>query len=116
MRTSSIKSAHSSQSTNTYRGLSKTLFDLRYEYGQRWSLQDSEASRRAGVFGCGSSQCDIVQVVLTLGNQLIPKPWLENEESNVTYMLSSTAISVVLDIYKSLARVYTQCAGEEASS
>ncbi|MCJ1261608.1 hypothetical protein MMC22_001474 [Lobaria immixta] len=116
MRTNSIKSTDGNHSTDHYRALSKLLFDLRFEHGQEWSLQDSEASRRAGVFGCVSSLCDIVQSVFTFRDELNLTPWLENEESNVTYMLTFTAISVVLDIYQSLARTYTQCAGKETSN
>ena len=97
----------SNDSNLLYRYLTRILFDLRLERGREWSSQNSEAPRQASVFRSVSSLCDVVQSVLAFGDGLEVKPSQDHEEHNLTLMLTFTAISTVLDIYKSLSQVYT---------
>ena len=115
LRLDSMQSGEGNFTLDVYRYLTRILFDLRLECGREWSPQDTETSRPVGVFRSVSSLCDVVQSVLTLRNDLNIRSWPNDEESNITVMLTFTAIPMVLDIYKSLSRIYTGSAEKETS-
>ena len=93
-------------SLETHRMLSKVLYDLRLEYGKQWSTPESESPRRDGIFHTVSLLCDIVQEILTGRANLAGTPTNIDSETNITFMLTLTGISMILNIYKSLCQMY----------
>ena len=93
-------------SLKTHRMLSKVLYDLRLDYGKRWSTPESESPRRDGIFRSVSLLCDIVQEILTAREGLAGTPTNIDSETNITFMLTLTGISMILNIYKSLCQMY----------
>ena len=93
-------------SLETHRMLSKVLYDLRLEYGKQWSTPESDSPRRDGIFRSVSLLCDIVQDILS-GREGSPgTPANIDSETNITFMLTLTGISMILNIYKSLCQMY----------
>ena len=101
--------SHSSADTSleTHRMLSNVLYDLRLEYGKQWSTPDSESPRRDGIFRSVSLLCDIVQEALTDPQGLAKMPANIESETNITFMLTLTAISMILNIYRSICEMYS---------
>ena len=100
-----IPSANSS-ALDVYRHLSRILFDLRRERGRQSSGLNQGALRLDEVFPSVSSLCDILQSVLSpRGDLNLSAP--AEEETCATFMLASTAVSMVLDIYRSSSRLYS---------
>ena len=93
-------------SLETHRMLSKVLYDLRLEYGKQWSTPESESPRRDGLFLSVSLLCDIVQEILTGREGWAETPANIDSETNITFMLTLTGISMILNIYKSLCQMY----------
>ena len=93
-------------SLETHRMLSKVLYDLRLDYGKHWSTPESESSRRDGIFHSVSLLCDIVQEVLTSRDGLAGITANIDSETNITFMLTLTGISMIINIYKSLCQMY----------
>lgn len=93
-------------SLETHRMLSKVLYDLRLEYGKQWATPESESRRRDGIFRSVSSLCDIVQEILTGREDFAGTPADIDSETNITFMLTLTGISMILNIYKSLCHMY----------
>ncbi|KAL6720036.1 hypothetical protein ACLMJK_001957 [Lecanora helva] len=92
----------------THRMLSNVLYDLRLEYGKQWSTLDCEAPRRDGIFRSVSLLCDIAQDVLSGREGLVGRtPANIDSETNITFMLTLTGISMILNIYKSLCQMYS---------
>lgn len=96
-------------SLETHRMLSNVLYDLRLEYGKKWSTPEFECPRRDGIFRSVSFLCDVVQEVLTDREALEGPPANIDSETNITFMLTLTAISMILNIYKSLCQMYSGC-------
>ena len=109
-RTNSLQSdvSHSNMdaSLETHRMLSTVLYDLRLEYGKQWSTPESDTPRRDGIFRSVSSLCDIVQEILTGREGSTGTPANIDSETNITFMLTLTGISMILNIYKSLCQMY----------
>ena len=93
-------------SLETHRVLSKVLYDLRLEYGKQWSTPESDSPRRDGIFRSVSLLCDIVQEILTGREGSAGSPANIDSETNITFMLTLTGISMILNIYKSLCEMY----------
>lgn len=91
---------------DVYRHLSRILFDLRLERGRQSSGLDPGAMRLDEVFPSVSSLCDILQSVLSPRGDLSSSAPAE-QETCATFMLASTAVSMVLDIYRSSSRLYS---------
>ena len=94
-------------SLETHRMLSKVLYDLRLDYGKQWSTSESESARRDGIFRSVSLLCDIVQEILTAREGLAGTLASIDSETNITFMLTLTGISMILNIYKSLCQMYS---------
>ena len=103
---SSMSHGNMDASLETHRMLSKVLYDLRLEYGKQWSTPESESPRRDGIFRSVSLLCDIVQKILTGREALAGIPTNIDSETNITFMLTLTGISMILNIYKSLCQMY----------
>ena len=112
-RNNSISStvSHSSMdaSLETHRMLSNVLYGLRLEYGKQWSNPESEIPRRDGVFRSVSLLCDIVSEVLTDREGVAGTMNEMDSETNITFMLTLTAVSMILNIYKSICQMYSGC-------
>ncbi len=93
-------------SLETHRILSKVLYDLRLDYGKQWSTPESESPRRDGIFRSVSLLCDIVQEILTGREGSAGTPANIDSETNITFMLTLTGITMILNIYKSLCQMY----------
>lgn len=93
-------------SLETHRMLSKVLYDLGLDYGKQWSTPESESPRRDSIFRLVSLLCDIVQEILTCRERLAGTPANIDSETNITFMLTLTGISMILNIYKSLCQMY----------
>ena len=108
--------SHNSADTSleTHRMLSNVLYDLRLEYGKQWSTPDSESPRRDGIFRSVSLLCDIVQEALTDPQGLAKTPANIESETNITFMLTLTAISMILNIYRSICEMYSPYHGNPA--
>ena len=98
-----------SSALDVYRHLSKILFDLRLERGRQSSGLDPGAMRLDEVFPSVLSLCDILQSVLSPRGYLSSSAPAE-QETCATFMLASTAVSMVLDIYRSSSRLYSSSA------
>ena len=109
-RTNSLQSdvSHGNMdaSLETHRMLSTVLYDLRLEYGKQWSTPESDSPRRDGIFRSVSSLCDIVQEILAGREGSVGTPANIDSETNITFMLTLTGISMILNIYKSLCQMY----------
>ncbi|CAD6582229.1 MAG: hypothetical protein ASARMPREDX12_000870 [Alectoria sarmentosa] len=93
-------------SLETHRTLSKVLYELRLDYGKEWSIPESECPRRDALFRSVSLLCDIVQEILTGREGLAGRPANIDSETTITFMLTLTGISMILNIYKSLCQMY----------
>ena len=93
-------------SLETHRMLSQVLYDLRLDYGKQWSTPESESARRDGIFRSVSLLCDIVQEILAAREGLAGALASIDSETNITFMLTLTGISMILNIYKSLCQMY----------
>ena len=103
---SNVSGGNMDASLETHRMLSKVLYDLRLEYGKQWSTPESESPRRDGLFLSVSLLCDIVQEILAGREGLAETPANIDGETNITFMLTLTGISMILNIYKSLCQMY----------
>ncbi|KAL9110358.1 MAG: hypothetical protein Q9227_005089 [Pyrenula ochraceoflavens] len=95
------------QSTTTYRTLSQILNALRLEHGQSWPSHTSHATdtRRESLFTTVSTLCDIVSTILTPHAHPGTLSSISEHPTDPTpsALLTSTAISMVLTIYRGLA-------------
>ena len=103
---SDVSQGNMDGSLETHRMLSKVLYDLRLEYGKQWSTPESDSPRRDGIFRSVSLLCDIVQEILTGREGSTGTPANIDSETNITFMLTLTGISMILNIYKSLCQMY----------
>ena len=103
---SDVSHGNMDASLETHRMLSTVLYDLRLEYGKQWSTPESDSPRRDGIFRSVSLLCDIVQEILTGREGSAGTTANIDSETNITFMLTLTGISMILNIYKSLCQMY----------
>ena len=94
-------------SLETHRMLSTVLYDLRLEYGKQWSTPESETPRRDGLFRSVSLLIAIMEEQEDSTGASVNI----DSETNITFMLTLTAISMILNIYKSLCQMYSTYPG-----
>ena len=94
-------------SLETHRMLSTVLYDLRLEYGKQWSTPECETPRRDGIFR------SVSLLIAIMEDQEDPTGASVNMDSttNITFMLTLTAVSMILNIYKSLCQMYSNHPG-----
>ena len=85
----------------------RIIFDLRMESAVQSASAESASSSAQQIFSSVASLCDVLQSVLTYREDLPGDLHPPAEESSSTFMLALTAISKVLDRYRSLSQLYS---------
>ena len=93
--------------------LVRLIFELRLECGREWSLQNFKSPQQTNVFQSVSSLCDIGKSSLANHHESGHRNMISENETKMTTMLIFTAISMVLDIYEPLSRIYIDAPVEE---
>lgn len=104
----SSKPTTDSFTLDIYHHICRIIFDLRPESNMQSTSASSASLSVEEIFSSVTSLCDVLQSVLIRREGLNGNLYSPSEESSATFMLALTAISKVLDRYRSLSQVYSR--------